>query len=100
MKKLLIAATLATTALGATSLFAYPGHRSGQAGREATQTQRHADMQKRMQENHARTSANEHGGNTGHQAQMQKRMQENHARMAANEHDGQGRGRQERGHQH
>jgi CCR4-NOT transcriptional regulation complex NOT5 subunit len=85
MKKLLIAATLATTALGSTALFADPGHRHGQTGAQGASTEHHAEMQKRMQENHARMAANEHGASTERHAEMQKRMQENHARMASHE---------------
>jgi len=82
MKKLLIAATLSAAALGATSLLADPGHQRGQHQAGATEN--------------CQMGA-EHGDRAEHRAEMQKRMQEMHARMGS--HEGQGRGTQGE-HQH
>lgn len=87
MKKLFIVATLAATALGATSLMADPGHQRGQrqgagaAGcpmaeqgqgtdRTAQREARHAEMQARMQAMHAGMGEHQgmgRGGNREHQ---------------------------------
>jgi len=81
MKKLLIAATLAAAAVAATPLLA---QQTGDkpAGTAATET---CPM------------AGEHGNRTERRAEMQKRMQEMHARMGS--HEGRGRGTQVE-HQH
>ncbi len=73
MKKLLIAATLSAAALATTSLFADPGHQRGKhqasatencpmAGEKSARTERRAEMQKHMQEMHARMGSHEGGG--------------------------------------
>ena len=70
MKKLLIAATLSAAALGTTALLADPGHQRGQRQAGAT-------------ENCAMGA--EHGDRAERRAEMQKRMQEMHARMGSHE---------------
>ena len=73
MKKLLIAATLTTAALGATPLLAQqatekkPGQAAATescpaAGEHANRVERHAEMRKRMREMHARMGPHEGGG--------------------------------------
>ena len=84
MKKLLIAATLAATALGATSLMADPGHQRGQrqgaaaAGCPMAEQGQGTDRTAQREERHA---------------QMQARMQAMHAGMGSHEGRGQGHGR-------
>ena len=85
MKKLLIAATLATAALGATSLMADPGHQHGQrgagataecpfAGEQGNRAERHAQMQARMAAMHAQMGERHgRGGGGGHGGQHQNR---------------------------
>jgi len=86
MKKLLIAATLTATALGATSLLADPGHQRGQrqgagaAGCQMTEQGHGADRTTQREARHA---------------EMQARMQAMHASMGSHE----GRGRGPRGHE-
>ena len=79
MKKLLIAATLAAAAVAATPLLA---QQSGDkpAGTAATE---------------GCPMAGEHGATTERRAEMQKRIQEMHARMGSHEGRGQGRGTQD-----
>jgi hypothetical protein len=76
-KKLLIAASLSDAALGTTPLFADPGHRRGQHQAGATEN--------------CQMGA-EHRDHSERRAEMQKRMQEMHARMGP--HEGQGSGTQ------
>jgi len=85
MKKLLIAATLSAAALGTTSLMADPGHARGPRQAGATENCPMAGNQ---------------GDRTERRAEMQKRMQEMHARMGTHEHRGQGRGAQDGQHRH
>ena len=81
MKKLLIAVTLTAAALAATALLAQQAG-DQPAGTAATET---CPM------------AGEHGNRTERRAEMQKHMQEMHARMGS--HEGRGRGTQGE-HQH
>ena len=85
MKKLLIAATLAAAAIGATPLLA----------QQADPTQKPAPTA--ATENCA--TMGEHGKRGERRAEMSKRMQEMHARMGSHEGRGESRGRQEE-HQH
>lgn len=73
MKKLLIAATLTATALGATPLLAQqamekkPGHTAATeacpaAGKHGNRDEHHAQMRNRMQEMHARVGTHEGWG--------------------------------------
>jgi hypothetical protein len=70
MKKLLIAATLAAAALGATPLLAQQAAPKTartdadcpMAGEHANRNERHAEMRKRMQEMHARMGPREGRG--------------------------------------
>jgi hypothetical protein len=85
MKKLLIAATLAAAAFGATSLMADPGHQHGQrqagatencpmAGEQGNRAERHAQMQARMAAMHAQAGERHgRGGGAGHGGQHQNR---------------------------
>jgi hypothetical protein len=85
MKKLLIAATLAAAAFGATSLLADPGHQHGQRGASATgecpmagtqqgnHEQRRAEMQARMAAMHAQAGERHGGGRGEHRGQHQNR---------------------------
>ena len=90
MKKLLIAATFAAAAFGATSLMADPGHqhRARQAGTAAG-----CPMAEQGQGAERSASGGER------HAQMQKRMQAMHASMGSHEGRGRDRGAQEE-HQH
>ena len=92
MKKLIIAATLAATALGATSLLASPGHQHGP--RQAGATENCA-----MTGNAAERGKEHSAQREQRHAQMQARMQEMHARMGSHEGRGNGRGMQGE-HQH
>ena len=84
MKKLLIAATLTAAVLGATPLLAQQTGEKKPAPAAATE---------------GCPMAGEHGNRTERRAEMQKRMQEMHARMGSHEGRAQGRGTQGE-HQH